>query len=225
MQLAGIVFDMDGVLFDTERISREIFLAMADKYQMDGMEELYPRFVGRNHTDTITLFHGKYGQNFPAEEFLNTCAHLHLETVQKHGLPLKKGAREIVAFLQEKRVPRAICSSTDYQVILDHLRQVGMEDSFTTIVGGDMVAHSKPLPDIYQKACENLGLSCSECMGVEDSPNGIRSCSCAGLVTIMIPDLIKPTKELTDLCDGVFEDLTRLQDYLQKTDFQIARKI
>ncbi|MBO6158282.1 MAG: HAD family phosphatase [Firmicutes bacterium] len=210
----AIVFDMDGVLFDTERVSRDCWRQIAKEHQIEGIDEVYPMMIGVNHTDGLEIFRKIYGEGIDGEAFLAECGVLMKKRLHEEGLPLKQGVLELLEYLRQNQIPAAICSSTAVPVIKDHLMQAHMESYFQAIIGGNMVLHSKPQPDIYLKACEELGKDPARCMAIEDSPNGIRSASAAGMIPVMIPDLVEPTDELRALSFRVEKSLTSFLTYL-----------
>ena len=129
-----------------------------------------------------------------------------------------KGAGELLTWLQEKGVKIALASSTGQEKVLSHLRIADFTDFFQVVIGGDMVEHSKPLPDIYLKACELLGVKPENAIAIEDSPNGIRSAAAAVMLPVMVPDMVEPTPEIEELlyhkCDSLFAVRDFLEDML-----------
>ena len=215
----AVVFDMDGVLFDTERISIESFLQAAQEMELNMPDYVVYGLLGLSSVDGHAFFTGEMeklypGGTFPYEAFMKKHMENHAAIMAK-GLPLMKGVKEILDFLKEKKVRMAVASSTVMPRIRKNLETHGLLDYFEVIVSGDMVAHSKPLPDIYQKACEALNVSCHEAMAVEDSPNGIRSAHAAGMFAVMVPDMLKPSDEMKELSSLICEDLFALKDYLE----------
>jgi len=213
--IKAVVFDMDGVLYDTEKVAYTCWKEEADRLGLSSIEYVHRGACGLNHTDGSAWLKKNYGQDFDAEGFMKRCGRNMQEKLRREGLPVKEGAREIVYWLKEKKIPSAICSSTVVPTIEDHLRQTGLDGCFNAVIGGNMVEHSKPKPDIYLKACQALNQDPSECIAVEDSPNGIRSAHAAGMLTVMVPDLIPPTEELTSLCFRVEPSLLTLLEYLK----------
>ncbi|MBO4888685.1 MAG: HAD family phosphatase [Firmicutes bacterium] len=211
----AVVFDMDGVLFDTERIARNSWIETGKVWGLEGIEIVYPRVIGVNHLDGLDIVRDAYGQDFDAVTFTKECSEVMKRMLREEGLPIKKGVREILKVLKQKRIPVGICSSTRTGVIRDHLEKTGLSGYFDQIVGGDQIVHSKPQPDIYLKACEVLGMEPKDCLAVEDSPNGIRSAHAAGLIPIMIPDLVEPTEEMKRLSYLILQDLSELQKLIE----------
>ena len=121
---------------------------------------------------------------------------------------------EILEYLKENEVPVALASSTRKAAVMEHLNRAGITGYFQKIVCGDMVDHGKPAPDIYVKACEEMGVKPEQAMAVEDSFNGIRSAHAAGLFTVMVPDQLPPTEEILTIVDKKCDSLTELQTQL-----------
>ena len=208
-----VVFDMDGVLFDTERLCMEGWLVLSEQYGISDMEKFYPMCIGRNNTDTKALVLEHYGSNFPYEQFCRETSLWFHDWIDKNGLPVKEGVRELLDFLKEYDWNVGIASSTRCQSVIGHLERAGLIDYFSVIVGGDMVEHSKPQPDIYLMACEKLGVPPAQCYAIEDSPNGIRAAHRAGMKPIMVPDLLPPDEEMTRLSYKIFKDLREVLVY------------
>ncbi len=230
----AIVFDMDGVLFDTERLCIESWLAVADRHGFSDMETFYPRCIGRNAADTRALTLEFYGADFNYDGFSREASAWFHDSIRQNGLPVKKGVRELLDYLwKNKSLPKpesgqqpewkiALASSTGYASVISHLELAGLRKYFSVIVTGDMVKHSKPEPDIYLMACEKLGAEPADTYAVEDSPNGIRAAYRAGMKPIMVPDLIAADEEMKRLSHRIFADLTEVKGYLESLPNPIA---
>lgn len=216
--IEAICFDMDGILFDTERLSVESWIAVAEKLGLGNIEKGVYGCIGLNRTDCRIFLKEVYGEDFPYDYFREQTSALFQERVEQEGLPVMQGAGELLAWLQEKGVKIALASSTGHEKVLSHLRRADFTDFFQVVIGGDMVEHSKPLPDIYLKACELLGVKPENAIAIEDSPNGIRSAAAAGMLPVMVPDLVEPTPEIEKLlyykCDSLFAVRDFLEDVL-----------
>lgn len=148
------------------------------------------------------------------EELHEDCSRRFKEKEEREGLPEKPGVHEILEYLKENRIPTALASSTRRTAVMEHLDRAGITSYFQKIICGDMVEHGKPAPDIYLKACEELGVAPGQALAVEDSFNGIRSAYAAGLYTVMVPDQLPPTEEILALVDKKCDSLTELQAQL-----------
>lgn len=199
LQLDGVVFDVDGVLFDTERLSQRIWLAVSQEMGWPQVGQQYLHFVGRNRTDIRQQMLELYGPEFPREEFLLTCSHQAQERVEREGLPVKPGVPEILRFLQGRNIPIALATSTGRERTCRRMELSGLGPFFHAIVTGDQILHGKPEPDIYLLACRELGVLPERTVAVEDSRNGILSAHAAGMKTVMVPDLIPPSPDLERL--------------------------
>lgn len=214
-KLAAVVFDMDGLIFDSERLVLVCWEKLAEKYHLEGMHEVMLRCIGTTSVKTKEIVTDYYGPDFPYEEYRKEASALFRETVRRDGLPVKKGARELLEFLKRHNVPTALASSTRLAVVTQELQQAGLYDYFSVVVGGDQLKRSKPAPDIYLMACEKLGVEPECAYAIEDSYNGIRSASSAGMKPVMVPDLLPPTDEMREKSVLVAEDLLQVADWFE----------
>ena len=213
-----VVFDMDGVLFDTERLCMDSWVQVAKQWGIHDMEEVFPLCIGLNANDTKALVMNHYGQDFAFDAYRKEASQWFWDYVEEKGLPVKTGVREILTFLQEAGYKIGLASSTKYESVIHHLETTGIREYFSVIVTGNMVEHSKPQPDIYLLACEKLGVTPEEAYAIEDSPNGIRAAHRAGMKPVMVPDMIKPDEEMKELSYQIFENLIEVKDFLAKAE-------
>lgn len=211
---SAVIFDMDGVLFDSERIVRIQWKRAAEEYHLSGIESVVQECTGRSVQDTWDILKKRYGADFPAQEFRQRCSTLFHEAVDATGLPLMPYAKEILDYLKARQYRIALASSTRTQTVTHELMDAGLYEYFETVTCGDMVAHSKPAPDIYLMACRSLGLAPAVCFAVEDSPNGIRAAYQAGMMPVMVPDQIKPDGAIRLLLYKECASLADLREFL-----------
>lgn len=208
-EIEAVVFDMDGVLFDTERLFMEGFQEAAAELHIDNVEKAAVGCIGLTMKDTKALFERECGADFSFDEYYAVCAKRFKEKIEKDGLPVKPGVREILTYLKEEGYRIGLASSTGRSGVLGHLKRAGLTDFFEVIIGGDMIEHGKPAPDIYKKACEELMVMPNKAIAIEDSPNGLKAAYAAGLRPVMVPDMIMPTPETAALlyakCDSLYE--------------------
>ena len=216
MAVKAVIFDMDGVLFDTEKLCMDSWVAVAGEAGIPDMEAFFPSCIGRNLTDTKELFRDFYGDTYDFEQFRRQASAWFHDYVEKKGLPVKKGVKEILEFLQGAGYLIGLASSTSRPSVEDHLQRAEIRQYFQSLTTGDMVEHSKPQPDIYLMACESLGVNPGEAMAIEDSPNGIRAAHSAGMISVMVPDLIAPDQEMRDKSALICEDLLEVMRFLDK---------
>ncbi len=217
-RLDGVVFDVDGVLFDTERLAHRIWLTVSREMGWPQVGEAYLEFVGRNRTDTVERMAALFGPDFPGMDFMLTCSAKTQEYMEREGVPLKPGVREILAELKGRGVPLAIATSTGMERTSRRMELAGLAPYFRHMVTGDQVRHSKPHPEIYQLACQALGTAPGRTLAVEDSSNGIRSAHAAGMPVAMVPDMIPPTPELEALVTCRRDSLLSLRDWLTEEE-------
>ena len=208
----AVVFDMDGVLFDTESMSSNAWMRLAKERGLGDIGELTEDCIGRNRTDIILQFKRRFGEGFDADGFLNAGRDLMNRYIAENGLPLMKGAREILQYLKENGFAVGVASSSGRKTILRNLELSGLAGYFQAVTGGDEVTLSKPKPDIYLEACEAVGVPPQKAIAVEDSPNGIRAAYRAGMKPVMIPDLVQPDQEISGLLFQKYDSLLDLKD-------------
>ena len=214
--MKAVVFDMDGVLFDTERVCMESWVAVAERRGMQGMREVFPLCIGRNYTDDELIIKEHYGTDFDYSEFRKETSEEYWREIEEQGLPQKKGVREILEFLKADGWRIGLASSTKRASILKNLELAGITEYFSFVIGGEEIEHSKPEPEIYLKACAGLGVVPEETYAIEDSYNGIRSASRAGMKPIMVPDMLPPTPEMESLSLVILPDLLEALAWLKE---------
>lgn len=211
----AVIFDMDGIIFDSERLVLECWEKLAKEYHLENMHEAYLPCIGTNDIKTREIMIDHYGADFAYDEFRRESSVMFHEIVAREGLPVKKGVRELLEFLKSHRIPVGLASSTRLAVVTEELKQAGLYDFFQAVTGGDQLRRSKPEPDIYLMACEKLGVRPEDTYAVEDSYNGIRSSYSAGMMPVMVPDLLPPTEEMRRKSVIVLEDLLQVRDWFR----------
>lgn len=211
----AVVFDMDGVIFDSERLIIECWKEIADKYGIVNIERACEACLGVNAIETKEIFKDFYGQDFPYDEYKKEMSQLYHSQYDGGRLPTKVGVKELLVFLKEQGKKVGLASSTRSMVVKQELTDAGLIEYFDVVVGGDMVARSKPQPDIFLKACEELGVKPEEAFAIEDSYNGIRAAAAGKLRPIMVPDLMPVTEEMQELAECVFETLLDVKCFLE----------
>ncbi len=211
----AVVFDMDGVIFDSEIKVVECWEEVARRHRVPDIEAACRECLGLNYEVTRERMLARYGRDFPYDVYKKEMSELFHSRYDQGRLPVKKGVRELLDFLKESRKKIALASSTKSQAVIQELKDAGLYDYFDQVVCGDMVERSKPHPDIFLKACRLLGTDPARAFGVEDSHNGIRSAFSAGLRPIMVPDLAPATAEMEELSEIILPDLLAVKEYLR----------
>ena len=217
LHIKAVVFDMDGVIFDTERIYADAWHEVGSAMNIQQMDIMLRNCIGLNGEDAKNYFIKVLGKEFPFEEFQRRTSQVYHQRIKDTGLPLKYGVEELLQFLKDQQYKIGLASSTKKTRIIEHLEKANLNDYFQTIISGDMVEYGKPNPEIYLKACDALEVNPKECIGIEDSSNGIRASSAAGLMTIFVPDLAEVSKEVESLLFAKMDSLIEIKNWLIKS--------
>lgn len=210
----AVVFDMDGVIFDSERAVMQCWKEVASRHNIPDIEKAILACTGTTMVRTREIMLNLYGADFPYDEYARESSAIFHSRYDGGRLPMKPRVKELLTFLKEHDKKIALASSTRQQVVTDELRDAGVIEYFDRIICGDMVSRSKPAPDIFLKACEELNISPSDSYAIEDSYNGIRAAHAGGLHPIMVPDLLPADEEMQSLAEIVLPSLTSVMEYL-----------
>jgi HAD superfamily hydrolase (TIGR01509 family) len=202
----AVVFDMDGLLFNTEDIYRDAVMAVAADGGHDMPLEFYLSTIGMPLEATRAAFNEHYGKPFDFDLFWK-IAKQRFDEMSKSQLALKAGVIELLDVLDRARLPRAIATSSRHDDVQRNLGIHTLTGRFQTIVADGDYSRGKPHPEPFLKAAERLGVAPESCVALEDSYHGVRAASGAGMMTIMVPDLFPATAEMEELCVGVAPDL------------------
>lgn len=213
-QVQAVLFDMDGVIFDSERLVIECWQAVAEKHNIPDIVEICMRVQGINRVETGKKFLEKYGNDFPYETYKKEVTALFRQLYGEGRLPVKPGVREILAALKQEGIPMVVASSTRSDIVRMELEEAGLLQHFDAVLGGDMVERSKPEPDIFLAAARAVGAEPARCYVLEDSYNGIRAAYRAGMHPIMVPDMQAPTAEMHELAEVILPDLFKAWEYI-----------
>ena len=197
--IRSVIFDMDGLLVDTERLSMSCWRRALGRLGLPFSEDLILGCRGRSPKEMEPRFHSMYGDDLDFWTLYADKNKLMDEITAQEGEHLKVGAVTLLRWLKEQGYTISLATSTGEERASARLRRVGIFDYFDHLVYGTMVARYKPAPDIFLKAIELLGRNASECLVLEDSPNGIRAAHAAGAKPMMIYDLSRPDEELRSL--------------------------
>lgn len=215
--IKGAVFDMDGLLIDTEKLYLRFWKqAAADfGYKMEDKHVFAIRSLARKFS--IPLLKSFFGEDFPTEEVRKRRTELIGQHIQMHGITPKKGVFELLGFLKENNIRLAVATATQRERTLAYLSDIKALPYFDAVICGDMVTTGKPAPDIYLTAAERLGLPAGQCAAFEDSPNGIKAAYAAGCQVVMIPDMTRPEEdeEILPMLSGCFDSLDLAIDFFK----------
>ena len=212
----AVLFDMDGVIFDSEQAVLAVWRELAEELELREIEQVFLLCVGTNKARTEEIFRAAY----PALDFVRFDGEARRRFSARFGggrLPVKPGAEAILKALKDRGVPLALASSTETAVVRRELREAGLLRYFDAVIGGDQVTRSKPDPEIFLRAAAGLGAEPARCFVIEDSFNGIRAAAAAGMRPLMVPDLLPPDEEMRRLAEAILPDLYAVGAYLEKT--------
>lgn len=213
--IKGAVFDMDGLMTDTEKLYLRYWKEAAADFGYDMQNEhVYAiRSLARKYS--IPKLKSFFGEDFPTEEVRARRTELINAHIEKYGIDVKKGLFELLDFLSSKGIKLAVATATPRERALHCLEKIDALRYFDAVICGDMIESGKPDPDIYLTAARELGLPPEQCAAFEDSPNGIKAAHSAGCHAIMIPDMTQPDEETIPLLSAVYGDLEQAIAYFE----------
>lgn len=214
MNISACIFDMDGLLIDSESIALSVFQQTCDHYEIGHRISLYQQLLGTNHETTRTILSTELPAHINVQEFTEYWSEHYAERTRE-GVPLMKGVDNLLSYLETMQIPKAVATSTQTDRAINKLELSGIAHRFSFIIGGDQIVNGKPAPDIYLKAADALSLEPTACLGLEDSPNGVKAALSAGLNVIQIPDTLAPDEALLSLGHTVLDDLDAVVSLLQ----------
>jgi HAD superfamily hydrolase (TIGR01509 family) len=215
-KIKAVVFDVDGLLLDTERIVMSAFFTACRKCNYEPDEQLFYRSLGGNETTSKALLLSHYRKDFPWDTFNAFWTEISDEAFFSKPIPVKPGVHSLLEYLTNTPVKIAIATSSQTQKAQKKLANAGITQHFDLVFGGDKVQHPKPYPDIYIGTCQKLNEEPAFCLALEDSDNGVRSALSAGLNVIQIPDLVPPSEEVKAFGHEIMDSLFDVQNILQE---------
>ena len=213
--IKAAVFDMDGLMFDTERVGRDAWNQVGEALGFGNLDAVNERCLGCNKEHCREIFREFFGEALTLDRVLELAAPIQQAWYQEHGMPCKKGLHELLRYLRDTGRKIAMATSSDRSIAERNLEIAGLRCYFDQLVCGDMVRRSKPDPDIYLTAARLLEVKPEECIGLEDSRNGILSVHAAGMTGLLVPDLIQPDAQMIEAADAVLPDLGAVIGWLE----------
>lgn len=214
--IKGAIFDMDGLMLDTEKLLVRFWRQAAAEfgYDMSFENVLQIRSLSRKYS--VPYLKGIFGEDFPFEQVRSRRIGLMNAYIDEHGFDVKRGLFELLDYLKAHSYRIAVATATDLERAKMYLGKIDVLDYFDAIVCGNMIENGKPAPDIYLEAAKQLELPPEECAAFEDSPNGLKSAYAAGCKAIMIPDLSQPDEEVFPLLSAVYESLDKAVEFFER---------
>lgn len=216
----AVLFDMDGLIIDTEKHYQKAWIQAAKElgFNMTVKEQLYLRSCTKKYAEPI--MQKFFGPDFDYDKVRNRRKEIMDEDLKKFGIEKKPYVDEILDFLKEEGIKRALVTATHETKAREYLKEIELEEKFDKVICADMVENGKPDPDIYLFACKKIGEKPSDCLALEDSPNGVRSAYSAGVDVIMVPDLSEPDEELNKMILKSAGSLKDVISFLQNMEIQ-----
>lgn len=215
MELEAVVFDMDGLIFDSEQVVKRSWNIAGEALGYGRVGEHIYHTLGFNVKRREQYFKSVYGEDFKMAEFGVLSGKAFRQIVAEEGLGVKPGAGELLQYLEDHGIKTAVATSSRREYSMEILKDAGLWEYFDGAVFGDMVENAKPDPEIYRKACEKIGADPEKSMALEDSPAGIRSAHAAGMMPVMVPDLVEPDAEIQKLYMKKFTTLYEVLEFLR----------
>lgn len=197
--IKGLIFDMDGLILDTESISNKLLIDIFSKYDINLNEEIISKTIGLEKKKAMKVFEEYLGDNIPIKDIINLHKKVVNDYLEKNGVPVKLGLIELLNYLDEEKIKKVVATSSYRKVAENVLIRANVYNRFDDIICGDEIKESKPSPDIFLKALEKLNLPADEVIVLEDSRMGILAAHRAKIKSIMIPDILPADEETKKL--------------------------
>jgi len=209
----AVVFDMDGLLINTEVLMRDGMIAAAKAVGRELSLDAFMRMIGTPSTRTHEILHQEFGADFDVDAYLQDVSRRFHDDLDLETL-LKAGVIELLDHLDALGLPRAIATSSPHEAVEAHLTPAGILNRFNAVIAKGDYERGKPAPDPFLNAAKALGMEPEDCLALEDSHAGVRAAHAAGMMTVMVPDLLDPTEEMREKCVHIAESLHRVRELL-----------
>ena len=216
MPISAVIFDMDGLMLDTEPLYKVAWQKAAIECGYPISEERYVDLIGRSRMDGENILLAAFGPNFPLNAFQAACRRCEAAAFAAGYPPKKPGLDDLLALLDSRRVPKAVATSTERRQAVDQLGGLDLLDRFNVLATGDEVVNGKPSPDLFLLAADRLGIQPSQCLVLEDSEAGIVAAHRAGMQVYVVPDIKPPSRAVEELTQGRFESLAAVEKQLRR---------
>ena len=213
--IKAIIFDMDGLMIDSERVTFECYQERLKDMNLTMDEEFYKTLLGKPIKGIYQRFYDVYGNDFPIETVIQDVHQLMAERFEKEGVPVKRGLVELLHYLKENNYKTIVATSSNRDRVDKILAQAKITEFFDDSICGDEVSKGKPNPEVFLKSCQKLGVNVDEAIVLEDSEAGIQASYDANIKVICIPDMKYPEKQYEDKTFKILKDLTEVTAYLK----------
>ncbi|MCR1952469.1 HAD family phosphatase [Clostridium sp. DSM 100503] len=204
-----VIFDMDGLIFDTERLSYESWKEAAKEFNIEFDLNLLYKLLGTNHESVRNTLHSEFENKINVDNYIMERNNIYLSKIMNGEVEKKKGIDELLKYLTDKNIKKAVATSSNREVAYRLLKEAGIYDYYDYILCGDEVKKSKPNPEVFLKVAEKLDIPANKCMVLEDSEAGTIAASRARMIPVIIPDLKEPSEDIEKLA---FKKLNNLEE-------------
>lgn len=213
--IKAIIFDMDGLMIDSERVTSECYQERLKDMNLTMDEEFYKTLLGKPIKGIYQRFYDVYGNDFPIENVIQDVHQLMAERFETEGVPVKKGLVELLHYLKDNNYKTIVATSSNRDRVDKILAQAKITEFFDDSICGDEVTKGKPNPEVFLKSCQKLGVNVDEAIVLEDSEAGIQASYDANIKVICIPDMKYPEKQYEEKTFKILKDLTEVTAYLK----------
>ena len=213
--IKAIIFDMDGLMIDSERVTFECYQERLKDMNLTMDEEFYKTLLGKPIKGIYQRFYDVYGNDFPIENVIQDVHQLMAERFETEGVPVKKGLVESLHYLKDNNYKTIVATSSNRDRVDKILAQAKITEFFDDSICGDEVTKGKPNPEVFLKSCQKLGVNVDEAIVLEDSEAGIQASYDANIKVICIPDMKYPEKQYEEKTFKILKDLTEVTAYLK----------
>lgn len=213
--IKAIIFDMDGLMIDSERVTFECYQEILKGMNLTMDEEFYKTLLGKPLKGIYQRFYDVYGNDFPIEDVIKDVHALMAKRFETEGVPIKTGLKSLLEYLKENNYKTIVATSSNRDRVDTILSQAQITDYFDDSICGDEVTKGKPNPEVFLKSCQKLGVNVDEAIVLEDSEAGIQASYDAGIKVICIPDMKYPEKQYEEKTFKILKDLNDVNEYLK----------
>lgn len=213
--IKAIIFDMDGLMIDSERVTFECYQERLKDMNLTMDEEFYKTLLGKPIKEIYQRFYDVYGNDFPIENVIQDVHQLMAERFETEGVPVKKGLVKLLHYLKDNNYKTIVATSSNRDRVDKILAQAKITEFFDDSICGDEVTKGKPNPEVFLKSCQKLGVNVDEAIVLEDSEAGIQASYDANIKVICIPDMKYPEKQYEEKTFKILKDLTEVTAYLK----------
>lgn len=214
--LECVIFDMDGVIFDTEKYYLNIWVEVFKKRGINLDKNIYISLMGTGRANVMKVYKENYGENLPMEEMYKEKDEMLLNAIREGRVPIKDGAEEILSFLKENNIKTALATSSRRERLNLQISMYDIFKKFDAIVCGEDIVSGKPAPEIFLKAAEKVHVKPENCIVVEDSLAGIKGAYAGKMCPIHVKDLRRADSEILKYAHNNFENLNEIQNYISE---------